>query len=65
MATPKLLGTLPEPFDGTPSKAEAFWNVLANYYFLNEDVYTNESKRVSAALTHFKRGTPAGDWAQD
>ena len=65
MATPKLLGTLPEPFDGTPSKAEAFWNVLANYYFLNEDVYTNESKRVSAALTHFKIGTPAGDWAQD
>ena len=65
MATPKLLGTLPEPFDGTPSKAEAFWNVLANYYFLNSDVYTDESKRVSAALTHFKIGTPAGDWAQD
>src|SRR5882757_232272 len=62
---PKILGSPPEPFDGKPNKAEAFWSSLANYYYLNESSYTNEGKWVSAALTHFKIGTPAGDWAQD
>ena len=63
--TTKILGSAPEPFDGTPRKAEAFWNALESYYYLNEAAYTDESRRVSAALTHFKLGTPAGVWAQD
>jgi hypothetical protein len=65
MATPKLVGTAPEPFDGKPDKAEPFMYQLQNYYYLNEASFTDESRRVSAALTHFKAGTPAGDWAQD
>jgi hypothetical protein len=65
MATPKLVGTAPEPFDGKPDKAEPFMYQLRNYYYLNEASFTDESRRVSAALTHFKTGTPAGDWAQD
>ena len=62
---PKALGTPPEPFDGKPEKAEAFWNQVDNYYYLNQDLYTNEDKRVSAALTHFKVGTPGGEWARE
>ena len=68
MAAPapsKLLGSPHEPFDGKTEKAEAFWNNLANYYYLNEATYTNKGKRVLAALTHFKLGTSAGEWAQD
>ena len=65
MAAAKLLGTLPKAFDGSLQKAEAFWNSLANYYYLNSGVYTDEGKWVSAVLTHFKLGTPAGDWAED
>jgi hypothetical protein len=63
MATPKVVGTPPEAFDGKPEKAETFWSQLENYYYLNEAAFTTESRRVSAALTHFKSGTPAGDWA--
>jgi hypothetical protein len=65
MATPKVVGTPPEAFDGKPEKAETFWSQLENYYYLNEAAFTTESRRVSAALTHFKSGTPAGDWARD
>ena len=61
----KLLGAAPEPFDGKPEKAESFWNNLENYYYLNGDAYSNESKKVSSALTHFKIGTSAREWAQD
>ena len=61
----KLLGSPPEPFDGKPEKAEAFWNNLENYYYLNDGAYTHESKKVSSALTHFKVGSSAGEWAQD
>ena len=64
-ANPKILGTLPESFDGKPEKAENFLAQLKNYYYLNTDVFADESRRVSAALTHFKSGTPAGEWAQD
>ena len=63
--TTKLLGSPPEPFSGKPETADAFWQNLENYYYLNETAYTDEGKRVSVALTHFKLGTPAGDWAQD
>jgi hypothetical protein len=31
---------------------------------LNDVVYTDESQRVAAALTHFKVSTPAGEWAR-
>jgi hypothetical protein len=57
----KMLGSPPEPFDGKPDKAEAFWNNLENYYYLNEGTYTTESKKVSSALTHFKISTSAGE----
>ena len=63
--TPKLLGAPPEPFDGKPEKADAFWNALENYYYLNADSFTTDGKKVSSALTYFKIGTSAGEWAQD
>jgi Retrotransposon gag protein len=62
---PKVLGSAPEPFDGDTTKAEAFWSNLANYYFLNYDAYSSVHKRIASALTHFKLGTPAGEWAKD
>jgi hypothetical protein len=43
MATPKLVGTAPEPFDGKPDKAEPFMYQLQNYYYLNEASFTDES----------------------
>jgi hypothetical protein len=64
-ANTKLLGAAPEPFDGKPDKAEAFWNHLENYYYLNADAFPTEGKKVSSALTYFKIGTSAGEWAQD
>lgn len=63
--TAKLVGTPPEQFDGTASKAESFLSALQNYYYLNEALFTDESRRVAAALSHFKVGTPAGEWASD
>jgi len=62
---PRILGTAPDPYDGSPEKAIAFWNTLANYYAINEAVYTTNAQKVSSALTHFKIGTPAGNWASD
>jgi hypothetical protein len=59
------LGTAPESFDGSPDKAIAFWNTLKNYYTTNAAVYDNEDKKISAALTHFKLGMQAGEWASD
>jgi hypothetical protein len=61
----KNLGSAPEPFDGSSSNAEAFWTNFANYYFLNQDLYSSISKRIASALTHFKLGTSAGEWAKD
>jgi Retrotransposon gag protein len=61
----KTLGSAPEPFGGTPANAEAFWTNLANYFFLNHDLYSSTSKQIASALTHFKLGTPAGEWAKD
>ncbi len=65
MAAPQKFGTTPEIFDGKADKAEAFLSQIENYYYLNEAFFTSEGQRVSAALTHFKANTPAGDWAQD
>jgi len=62
---PWILGTAPDPYDGSPQKAIAFWNTLANYYTINKGVYTTNAQKVSSALTHFKIGTPAGNWASD
>jgi hypothetical protein len=62
---PQVVGTIPDAFDGIPAKAKPFWNALENYYTLNNAVYTNEGQKVMAALTHFKLGTPAGDWASN
>jgi len=62
---PQILGTAPDPYDGSPEKAIAFWNTLANYYAINNGVYTTNAQKVSSALTHFKIGTPARNWASD
>jgi len=65
VATPKLLGSTPDPYDGNPTKAQAFWNTLANYYTMNNAVYNTDDKKVPVALTNFKAGTRGGDWASD
>jgi len=65
IATPKLLGSTPDPYDGNPAKAQAFWNTLANYYTMNNAAYITNDKKVPAALMNFKTGTQGGDWASD
>ena len=55
----------PEPYDGKLENATTFWQVLDNYYTMNSVVFTNESKQVTTALTHFKHRTPMGKWASD
>jgi len=62
---PRVLGTPPDLYDGSPNKATAFWNTLANYYAINDGVYTTDTQKVSSALTYFKLGTPGGNWASD
>ena len=64
-ASTKVLGTAPEAFDETASKAEGFLGALRNYYYLNENLYPDDSRRVASALTHFKVGTLAGEWAHN
>jgi hypothetical protein len=64
-APPRPIGTAPDAFDGNAAKAEPFWNALKNYYTLSDAVYADEGWKVAAALTHFKMGTPARDWASD
>jgi hypothetical protein len=64
-ASTRILGSAPEPFDGASNKAETFWTALENFYFVNQDAYTDENKRVAAALTHFKLGSTAAEWAKD
>jgi hypothetical protein len=61
----KLLGSTPEPYSRKHETAEAFWNTLENYFFINGDLFTDKLKKVSSTLMYFKIGTPAGDWAQD
>jgi len=65
VVTPKLLGSTPDPYNGNPAKAQAFWNTLANYYTMNDAVYNTNNKKVPAALTNFKTGTCGGDWASN
>ena len=60
-----MRGSHPEAYTGKADKAESFWSALDNYYWLNCDVYTNEGEKVSATLTRFKVGTPAGHWARE
>ena len=62
---PRPIGSPPEPFDGSPKKAQTFWNALDTYYMVNNNVFTDEGKRVATALIHFKVGTPTGKWASD
>ena len=57
----RILGATLEPFDGRVKNAEMFWNNLKNYYYLNENIFPNEGRKVTTALTYFKLGTPAGD----
>jgi hypothetical protein len=64
-ATNKTRGSHPDAYTGKADEAESFWSALDNYYWLNRDVYTDQSEKVSAALTHFKVGTPAGHWARE
>ena len=61
----KILGAAPEPFDGKATNANAFWNNLDNYFYLNSGVFDTDNKKISTSLTYFRIGTPAGDWAQD
>jgi len=62
---PQILGIAPDPYDGSPNKAIAFWNTLANYYTINGRVYATDAQKVSSALTRFKIGTSGGNWASD
>jgi hypothetical protein len=54
----KTRGSHPEAYTGKADEAESFWSALDNYYWLNQDVYTDEGKKVSAALTHFSKSAP-------
>jgi len=63
--TAKLLGSPPEPFDGKGDKAIAFWNTLENYFNVNSGIFNTDDKKISSALTYFKAGTQAGEWASD
>jgi len=63
--TTRPVGSPPEPYNGKSENATTFWHVLDNYYTMNSAVFTDESKRIAAALTHFKHGTPMGEWASD
>ena len=64
-STSKTCGSHPKVYTGKADKAKSFWSALDNYYWLNHDIYTDDSEKVSAALTHFKVGTPAGHWARE
>ncbi|KAH9163771.1 hypothetical protein EDB89DRAFT_2078485 [Lactarius sanguifluus] len=52
----KILGAAPEPFDGRPNKAEAFWNNLENYFHLNASIFDTDDKKISAALNLLQVG---------
>src|SRR5579863_4832585 len=62
---PRPTGTAPEPYDGKYEGAIAFWNTLENYYTMNDASYPSQGAKIASALTHFKLGTPAGEWASD
>jgi len=62
---PCILGTAFEPYNGKGDTAIAFWNALENYFTVNATTFDTNTKKVSSALTYFKQGTQAGDWASD
>jgi len=62
---PCILGTAPKPYNGKGDTAIAFWNALENYFTVNATTFDTNMKKVSSALTYFKQGTQAGDWASD
>jgi len=62
---PHILGTAPKPYNGKGDMAIAFWNALKNYFTVNATTFDTNTKKVSSALTYFKQGTQAGDWASD
>jgi len=62
---PRILGTAPESYNGKGDTAIAFWNSLENYFTVNATTFDTDAKKVSSALTYFKQGTQAGDWASD
>jgi len=63
--TPRLIGMAPELYNGQGNKALAFWNILENYFTVNEDTFNTDYKKVVSALTYFKQDTQAGKWAGD
>jgi len=63
--TPQILGTAPEPYDGNAYRAAAFLNVLENFFAINSATFDTLAKKIASALTYFKQGTRAGDWASD
>ena len=64
-AAPKSLGSPPEPYDGKPDKAEAFWSALESYFYLNSSMFVDDNRKITTALTYFKVGTPTREWARD
>jgi len=52
--TPHLISTAPKLYDGQGNKALAFWNILENYFTVNEDTFNTNHKKVASALTYFK-----------
>jgi len=62
---PHILGTAPKSYNRKGDTAIAFWNSLENYFTVNATTFNTNAKKVSLALTYFKQGTQAGDWASD
>jgi hypothetical protein len=62
---PKAMGSPPEAYDGALNKAQAFWSALENYFYLNDALFTDENRKIATALTFFKIGTSAREWARD
>jgi len=62
---PHILGTAPKSYNGKGDTAITFWNSLENYFTVNATTFNTNAKKVSSALTYFKQGTQAGDWASD
>ena len=63
--TSRVMGSPPEAYDGSPRKAEAFWSAIENYFYLNDTRFSDENTKIATALTYFKVGTPAREWARD
>jgi len=62
---PRILGTAPESYNRKGDTAIAFWNSLENYFTVNATTFDTDAKKVLSALTYFKQGTQAEDWASN